>query len=78
MLITSLSLVLALGLTACGNGNGGNAAEGKGDGKTGRLGGQDQNVVDRSYTAGIMLLDLEDPRKVIGMSRQPLLASEHR
>lgn len=34
MLITSLSLVLALGLTACGNGNGGNAAEGKGDGKT--------------------------------------------
>lgn len=32
MLMTSLSLVLALGLAACGNGNsGGNAAEGTGD-----------------------------------------------
>ena len=30
----------------------------------------------KRYTAGIMLLDLERPWKVIGMSRQPLLAPE--
>ncbi|WP_226392601.1 glycoside hydrolase family 130 protein [Ructibacterium gallinarum] len=30
----------------------------------------------KRYTAGIMLLDLEDPSKVIGMSKQPLLAPE--
>lgn len=30
----------------------------------------------KRYTAGIMLLDLEDPRKVIGMAKQPLLAPE--
>ncbi|MNO19066.1 4-O-beta-D-mannosyl-D-glucose phosphorylase [compost metagenome] len=30
----------------------------------------------KRYTAGIMLLDSEAPRKVIGMSRQPLLAPE--
>ena len=29
------------------------------------------------YCAGIMLLDLEDPSKVIGMSKEPLLASAH-
>jgi beta-1,4-mannooligosaccharide/beta-1,4-mannosyl-N-acetylglucosamine phosphorylase len=30
----------------------------------------------KRYTAGIMLLDLEDPAKVIGMSKTPLLAPE--
>jgi len=30
----------------------------------------------KRYTAGIMLLDLEDPRRVLGMSREPLLAPE--
>jgi len=30
----------------------------------------------KRYTAGIMLLDLEDPRKVVGLYRQPLLAPE--
>jgi beta-1,4-mannooligosaccharide/beta-1,4-mannosyl-N-acetylglucosamine phosphorylase len=30
----------------------------------------------KRYTAGIMLLDLEDPRKVVGLSREPLLAPE--
>ncbi|WNS46726.1 glycoside hydrolase family 130 protein [Paenibacillus sp. MMS20-IR301] len=30
----------------------------------------------KRYTAGIMLLDLEDPRKVIGMAKQPLMAPE--
>jgi beta-1,4-mannooligosaccharide/beta-1,4-mannosyl-N-acetylglucosamine phosphorylase len=30
----------------------------------------------KRYTAGIMLLDLNDPRKVIGMSKEPLLAPE--
>ena len=31
---------------------------------------------DKRYTAGIMLLDLEDPTKVIGMSKAPLIAPE--
>lgn len=30
----------------------------------------------KRYTAGIMLLDLEDPSKVIGMSKEPLIAPE--
>jgi beta-1,4-mannooligosaccharide/beta-1,4-mannosyl-N-acetylglucosamine phosphorylase len=30
----------------------------------------------KRYTAGIMLLDLEDPRRIIGMSNSPLLAPE--
>lgn len=30
----------------------------------------------KRYTAGIMLLDLDNPSKVIGMSKQPLLAPE--
>lgn len=30
----------------------------------------------KEYVAGLMLLDLKDPSKVIGMSEQPLLASE--
>ncbi|MDZ4200437.1 MAG: glycoside hydrolase family 130 protein, partial [Kiritimatiellia bacterium] len=30
----------------------------------------------KRYTAGIMLLDLEDPSKIIGMSKQPLIAPE--
>ena len=30
----------------------------------------------KRYTAGIMLLDLDDPRKVVGLYRQPLLAPE--
>lgn len=30
----------------------------------------------KRYTAGIMLLDLDDPRRVVGMSREPLLAPE--
>ena len=30
----------------------------------------------KRYTVGIMLLDLEDPARVIGMSQQPLLAPE--
>ena len=31
---------------------------------------------NKRYTAGIMLLDLEDPTKVIGMSKEPLIAPE--
>lgn len=30
----------------------------------------------KRYTAGIMLLDLQDPSKVIGMSKEPLIAPE--
>lgn len=30
----------------------------------------------KRYTAGIMLLDLENPAKIIGMSKQPLIAPE--
>lgn len=30
----------------------------------------------KRYTAGIMLLDLEDPRKIVGIARQPLLVPE--
>lgn len=30
----------------------------------------------KQYTAGIALLDLEDPSKVIGMSKEPLIAAE--
>ena len=30
----------------------------------------------KRYTAGIMLLDLDDPRKVVGMCREPILAPE--
>jgi beta-1,4-mannooligosaccharide/beta-1,4-mannosyl-N-acetylglucosamine phosphorylase len=35
-----------------------------------------EDIWKKRYTAGIMLLDSEDPHKVIGMSRQPLLAPE--
>lgn len=31
----------------------------------------------KRYTAGIMLLDLEDPTKIIGMSKEPLIAPEN-
>ena len=31
---------------------------------------------NKRYTAGIMLLDLEDPSKVIGMCKKPLIAPE--
>lgn len=30
----------------------------------------------KRYTAGVLLLDLEDPRKIIGMSHEPLLVPE--
>jgi beta-1,4-mannooligosaccharide/beta-1,4-mannosyl-N-acetylglucosamine phosphorylase len=30
----------------------------------------------KRYTAGIMLLDLEEPRRIVGLSRQPLMAPE--
>ena len=30
----------------------------------------------KRYTAGIMLLDLDDPTRVIGMSKLPLIAPE--
>ena len=30
----------------------------------------------KRYTAGLMLLDLEDPRKVLGLYREPLIAPE--
>jgi beta-1,4-mannooligosaccharide/beta-1,4-mannosyl-N-acetylglucosamine phosphorylase len=30
----------------------------------------------KRYTAGIMLLDLEDPRKIVGISPEPLMAPE--
>ncbi|MFS0868493.1 glycoside hydrolase family 130 protein [Paenibacillus xylanilyticus] len=30
----------------------------------------------KRYTAGLMLLDLDNPKKIIGMSREPLLAPE--
>lgn len=30
----------------------------------------------KRYTTGVMLLDLEDPRKVIGVYQQPLIAPE--
>jgi beta-1,4-mannooligosaccharide/beta-1,4-mannosyl-N-acetylglucosamine phosphorylase len=30
----------------------------------------------KRYTAGIMLLDLEDPRKIVGFSREPLIVPE--
>jgi beta-1,4-mannooligosaccharide/beta-1,4-mannosyl-N-acetylglucosamine phosphorylase len=30
----------------------------------------------KRYTAGIMLLDLQDPRKIVGLYRQPLIAPE--
>ena len=30
----------------------------------------------KRYTAGIMLLDLEDPSKIVGMSKEPLIAPE--
>lgn len=35
-----------------------------------------ENVWQKRYCAGIMLLDLEHPEKVIGMSRTPLIAPE--
>jgi beta-1,4-mannooligosaccharide/beta-1,4-mannosyl-N-acetylglucosamine phosphorylase len=31
---------------------------------------------NKRYTAGIMLLDLDDPSKIIGMCKQPLIAPE--
>jgi beta-1,4-mannooligosaccharide/beta-1,4-mannosyl-N-acetylglucosamine phosphorylase len=35
-----------------------------------------ENAWQKRYTAGIMLLDLDDPSRIIGMSRSPLLAPE--
>lgn len=35
-----------------------------------------ENTWKKRYTAGIMLLDLADPRRIIGMSKQPILAPE--
>ena len=35
-----------------------------------------ENSWDKRYTAGIMLLDLEDPFKVVGMSKQPLITAD--
>lgn len=35
-----------------------------------------ENAWQKRYTAGIMLLDLDDPGKVVGMCRQPLIAPE--
>ena len=35
-----------------------------------------EDAWQKRYTAGIMLLDLEDPSKVVGMSKLPLLAPE--
>ncbi len=35
-----------------------------------------EDVWEKRYTAGIMLLDLEDPSKVVGMSKEPLIAPE--
>jgi beta-1,4-mannooligosaccharide/beta-1,4-mannosyl-N-acetylglucosamine phosphorylase len=33
---------------------------------------------DKEYLAGLMLLDIEDPSKIIGMSKMPLLAPEEK
>jgi predicted GH43/DUF377 family glycosyl hydrolase len=41
-----------------------------------RLAGWEPNGWFKTYFAGLVLLDLEDPTKVIGMMRQPLLAPE--
>lgn len=35
-----------------------------------------ERLWNKRYTAGIMLLDLQDPSKVIGMSKEPLIAPE--
>lgn len=35
-----------------------------------------ENAWTKRYSAGIMLLDLEDPSKVIGLSKEPLIAAE--
>ena len=35
-----------------------------------------ENSWRKRYTAGIMLLDLQDPSKIIGMSKEPLIAPE--
>lgn len=35
-----------------------------------------EKVWQKRYTTGIMLLDLNDPRKIIGMSKEPLIAPE--
>ena len=35
-----------------------------------------ENAWKKRYTAGIMLLDLNDPSKVVGMSKEPLIAPE--
>jgi beta-1,4-mannooligosaccharide/beta-1,4-mannosyl-N-acetylglucosamine phosphorylase len=44
------------------------------DDSRGKHGWEDQ--WPKRYTAGVMLLDREDPGKVIGLSREPLLAPE--
>ncbi|MFA7235966.1 MAG: hypothetical protein WC058_03795, partial [Phycisphaeraceae bacterium] len=44
------------------------------DPSRGKNGWEDRWI--KRYTAGIMLLDLNDPRKIVGMSRHPLLAPE--
>ncbi|MCU0791372.1 MAG: glycoside hydrolase family 130 protein [Opitutaceae bacterium] len=41
-----------------------------------RLHGWEANPWTKTYYAGLMLLDLEDPRRVIGLMRRPLLAPE--
>ncbi len=35
-----------------------------------------EDTWEKRYTAGIMLLDLDNPTKIIGMSKQPLIAPE--
>ena len=35
-----------------------------------------ENIWQKRYCAGIMLLDLEDPARIVGLSREPLLAPE--
>jgi beta-1,4-mannooligosaccharide/beta-1,4-mannosyl-N-acetylglucosamine phosphorylase len=45
------------------------------DPSRGRNGWEDYPWKKR-YSAGVMLLDPDDPRKVIGLSREPLLAPE--
>lgn len=46
------------------------------DKKVGRGKNGWENSWEKRYAAGIMLLDLENPSKVIGMSKEPLIAPE--
>lgn len=40
------------------------------------INGWEDRPWQKRYTAGIMLLDLEDPRKIVGLPKQPLIAPE--